>query len=397
MSTRGTIRKRCSCGPKKWSSCPHTWAWAFSVERGGSRKHVTKSGFRTKSAAKDDLAVALVAYGRQEYVAPSKLTLAEFLRSEWLPLQKASKKPSTYSGYEHFVEKRLIPELGDIRLTELTQGDIARVYAALRTGGRKDGKEGGLSERSLKQLHAVLHGALAHAVASGRLLRNPAALLPRDVKLKPRRVEMHTWSAEQLRAFLTSVDDDRLHACFTLAATTGMRRSELLGLRWEDVDFEHAQIAVRRGFVVAGYEVHEGAPKSGRARTIAVDVDTIAMLKRHRARQLEERLAWSEAWTDLGLLFTLEDGSAIHPQTLSQTFDRRVASTNLPRIRFHDLRHTHATLLLQAGVHPKVAQERLGHSSIAITLDIYSHVAPGMQEDAAAKLGALVFEHPAGS
>src|SRR5207237_5980379 len=111
--------------------------------------------------------------------------------------------------------------------------------------------------------------------------------------------------------------------------------------------------------------VHEGEPKSGRARTIAVDPDTIAMLRRHRARQLQERMQWGEAWTDTGAVFTQEDGTAVHPTTLSQTFDRRVARTKLPRIRFHDLRHTHATLLLSAGVHPKVVQERLGHSSIA--------------------------------
>jgi integrase len=391
MSTRGTIRKRCKCGAEAWGRCSHTWCFQFEVTRNGKRGFVTKGGFRLKREAQDAMATEMVAEGRQERVEPSKLTLGEYLTREWLPLQKAGKKPSTVAGYTHFVEKRIIPALGNVRLTELAPAEIATLYASVRAGGRKDGKEGGLSERSLKQLHAVLHSSLAHAVEVGLIRRNPVAALPRDVKPKLRRTEMHTWTAEQLRAFLKAVEADRLHACFALAATTGMRRSELLGLRWEDVDLEHSQIAVRRGLVLAGNEVHAGEPKSGRARTIAVDPDTIAMLRRHRAFQLQERMQWGEAWTDTGLVFTREDGTAIHPTTLSQTFDRRLARTKLPRIRFHDLRHTHATLLLSAGVHPKVVQERLGHSSIAITLDIYSHVAPGMQEDAAAKLGAIVF------
>lgn len=172
---------------------------------------------------------------------------------------------------------------------------------------------------------------------------------------------------------------------------TGLRRSELLALRWSDVDLDRGQLAVRRGMVAAGYEVHEGEPKSGRARTVAVDDETVGTFRRHRARQLEERMAWGEAWTDTGAIFTREDGTAIHPQSLSGAFVRRVRRSAVPTIRFHDLRHTHASLLLAAGVHPKVVQERLGHSSITITLDLYSHVAPGMQEDAAAKLGALVF------
>ena len=187
-----------------------------------------------------------------------------------------------------------------------------------------------------------------------------------------------------------SVVDDRLHACFAFAALTGLRRSELLGLRWEDIDFERAQVSVRRGLVAVGADVHEGTPKSGHARTIAIDGETIALLKRHRAAQLEERPAWGEAWTNTGQLFTREDGQAMRPGTPTQTFDRRVAQVPVRRIRLHDLRHTHATLLLAAGTHPKVVQERLGHASVQITLDVYSRVTEGMQEDAAALIGSLV-------
>jgi len=229
-------------------------------------------------------------------------------------------------------------------------------------------------------------------LSSARLLaRNPARALPRSARPKPRKVEMQTWAADQLRAFLTSVETDRLRACYLLAVTAGLRRSELLGLRWSDVDLNRAVVSVRRGRVAAGYEVHEGEPKAGRARTVDLDLDTVAELRRHRTRQLRERMAWGETWTDSGLVFTREDGTALHPQSLSGAFERAVRRSGLPPIRFHDLRHTCASLMLAAGVHSKVVQERLGHASIEITLDLYGHVAPGMQKDAAAALGAMLF------
>ena len=148
---------------------------------------------------------------------------------------------------------------------------------------------------------------------------------------------------------------------------------------------------MKRSRVAAGYSVSEGTPKGGRGRRVDLDPETAAVLRGHRARQLEERMAWGEAWIDTGLVFTRENGEGLHPQTVSQAFERAVTRADLPVIRFHDLRHTHATLMLGAGVHPKVVQERLGHASIQITLDTYSHVMPGMQADAAAKVGALVF------
>ena len=192
------------------------------------------------------------------------------------------------------------------------------------------------------------------------------------------------------RAFLASCADHRLHACFTVAATTGMRRSELLALRWADVDLDAGQVSVRRGRVASGYTVHEGEPKSGRARTIAIDPTRSRCCAATASASSKSGCGGATRGPTPGIVFVREDGTPVHPHTASQTFDRCVATAPVPRIRFHDLRHTHATLLLQAGVHPKIVQERLGHS-ISITMDMYSHVAPGMQEDAAARLGAIVF------
>jgi integrase len=393
-AVKGTIRNRGGKLDARGRIRGGTWYYQYPVIRGDQRRQVTKGGYRTRAEAEDALAVALTEHQQGTHVEPTKRTVHEYLEREWLPLQKAARKPSTYVGYEFIVEKRIVPELGDPRLSELTAGDVARLYTTLRATGRLAGKAKGtgISERSIKHTHSVLHSTLEHAVDAGKLARNPARRLPRASQPNPRNAEMKTWTADELRAFFAAVDGDRLRPAFVVAALTGVRRSELCGLRWEDVDLDRQVLAVRRGLVTAGYAVHEGEPKSGRARTVALEAETVAVFRRHRAAQLEDRLAGGESWVDSGYVFTRETGEPFHPQLLSDAFERRVRNAaGVPVIRFHDLRHTHATLLLAAGVHPKVVQERLGHSSISITLDLYSHVAPGMQEDAAAKLGALVF------
>jgi integrase len=371
-----------------------TWTWQFGIARYGKRRTVKKGGYRTKAEAQDALTDAIAEYRQGARVEPSKLSVGAYLKDRWLPVIEHSVKPSTFRGYSDIVENRLAPHIGDVRLVELNEGDIARMYSTLRSAGRRDG-EGGLSEASLQHTHVVLHKALKDAVRGAHgpklLIRNPAD----DVE-RPRRVrtEMKVWSAEELRRFLEATRDDRLHACFALAGMTGLRRGELLGLRWEDVDVEGGFLSVRRSRVAAGYAVNEGVPKSGRGRRVDLDPATVAILRRHRTCQLEERMAWGEAWIDSGLVFTGENGAGLHPQSVSQAFERRRNYAEVPTIRFHDLRHTHATLMLSAGVHPKVVQERLGHASIQITLDTYSHVMPGMQADAAARVGAMVFGAP---
>lgn len=202
---------------------------------------------------------------------------------------------------------------------------------------------------------------------------------------------MKVWTAAELKKFLDSVAQDRLYAISVLASMTGMRRGELLALRWVDLDLEAAQVAVRRSSVAVGYDVIDGETKAGPARTVALDPATVAAMRAHRKRQLEERLAFGELWTDTGLVFAREDGTAIHPHSLMRFFEHRIKNADVPTIRFHDLRHTHATLGLAAGVPAKVMQERLGHANVSITLDLYTHVVPGMQEQAAATMGALVF------
>lgn len=370
-----------------------TWTYAFAYQdpATGKRRQVTKRGHRTKAEAQAALTEALAQHQRGDRIEPSRMTVADWLRDEWLPAQELRLKPSTFAGYRSIVDGRLIPHLGAVRLADLTAGHIAAMVTALRATGNRRGKSAGttgLSERSLSHTHKVLGKALEDAARRRLIARNPAHDVDRP---KPRNAEMRTWSADELRAFLAATAGDRWHTLWVMAATTGMRRGELLGLRWDDVDLDAGQVSVRRALVAAGYDVHEGEPKSGRARTVAVDPDTVAELRRWRRVQLEERMAAGTAWVDSGRVFTVEDGRQVHPQTAGWHFTKAVRGAGVPAIRFHDIRHTHATLALQAGVHPKVVQERLGHSSISITLDLYSHVAPGMQEEAAAKIAAAIF------
>jgi len=201
-----------------------------------------------------------------------------------------------------------------------------------------------------------------------------------------------TWTPEELRTFLESAAHDRLSAAWTLAATAGMRRGEVLGLRWQDVDLDNARLAVRQTIISVAYEIKVSTPKTAQGRrSIALDSETVRALRLHRTRQLEERLALGHKSCDHDIVFAQPDGRFIHPDGFGKAFQRLQVQAGIRKIRFHDLRHTHATLALQAGVNPRVVSERLGHSTVAITLDTYSHVLPGLQEEAAERVAKLVF------
>jgi integrase len=245
-----------------------------------------------------------------------------------------------------------------------------------------------------RYVHAIVRKSLTDAVRWGLVARNVADTAEPPSAKAAKAPPPRTWSAGELRAFLERVAEDRLYALWLTYATTGLRRGEALGIRWSALDLDAGQLSVRTERVVVAGVVHESEPKSARGlRTVALDARTVAALRAHRKRQPEERVAWGPAYEDDGLVFCRENGTVLHPSTVSKRFGQLVAGLDVPRVSLHGLRHTWASLALQAGVNPKVVSERLGHAAVAFTLDRYSHVMPGMQEDAAARVAALITDN----
>lgn len=315
---------------------------------------------------------------------PSDATLAEFLVGEWLPAIHSTVRATTYSNYVTHVRSQLVPRLGDHALSQIDGRMLNRFYSSLLADGRVDGRSGGLQRSSVRRLHAALHKALKDAVRWGYLDSNPAdAADPPKLRAEGPR-EMRTWTAAELRAFLEFARTDTFYPLWFVLATTGMRRGEALGLRWCDVDLEAGHLAVRQNIVMAGAELHLSTPKTNRGRrVVAIDRRTVEVLESFRAR--------SGDVTPSVLIFECCFGGPISPPRVSKRFRDLNEASGLPRIRLHDLRHTHATLALEAGVHPKIVSERLGHSTVLLTLDVYSHAVPHMQRGAADEIARVLF------
>jgi integrase len=382
---RGTLKKDAALG-----------TWSFTVDVGpdpssGKRRRIHRRGFPTKRSAENALRIVLEEAHQRDYIEPSNQPVRLYLEN-WLAMVAVSRKPSTTAMYAHKMRRYVIPRIGAAPLRQVDAAMLDALYADLRAhGGRQARAADGapLSEQTVAVVHRILHRAFADAVKRRVIRFNPAsdATVPRSTA--PR--TMVVWAADDVRRFLEHAADHRLHALWVLAATTGMRRGELCGLTWQDVSLDHGNVAVRRARVPIAGRVSEGTPKSDRARVVALAASNIAALRAHRAQQISERLAWGEGWEDTGYVFTREDGTPVRPDAVSREFDGLVRAAGLRRIRLHDLRHTHATLGLASGIPAKVMSERLGHAKVGITLDLYSHVVPGMQEAAAQQIESLLF------
>jgi integrase len=380
---RGFVRKRGS-----------TYTWYFDVPdpMTGKRRQYSKGGFRTKRECQQALNEALSTLRTGTFVEPSQRTVAGFLVEEWLPAMRPPRvRPSTWLSYRKNVERHIVPALGHLPLQRLTPAQLTAFYRGLLSSGHRQGS-GGLAPKTVRNIHGALHAALRDAVRWGYVARNVAAAADLPKGMAP---EMRVWSPEQLRAFLDQVQDDRLYAAWLLLATTGMRRGEVAGLRWVDVDLDAGRVSPRRPRVVVNHEVLVSEPKTTKGRrSIALDRATVAALREHRRWQLEERLAVGPGWEDSGLVFTWPDGRPLHPERFSRWFEQHARAAGLPKIRLHDVRHSYATAALAAGIPAKIVSERLGHANIAITMDTYSHVLPGLDEQAAGTVAQLILGKP---
>lgn len=343
----------------------------------GKRKQVTETVRGTKKFAEDELRDRLTAIKKGGYVPKSKETVADFMR-QWLQIYVTTNcEPKTEQGYRYILGHYVEPIIGGIALQSLTSRHIQGMYTLLL--------EKGLSARTVKHCHTVLRTSLSYAVKWDALVHNPA-----DATTPPRpsRREMKIWDTETIHEFLEVAKTNRFYYLFHLAVLTGMRRAELAGLKWDSVNLPDGKISVTRTLQrIKGKGLMEGQPKTPKSRRlIALSPNAVKLMHELQGKQLENRLQAGPLWQSSGYVFTQLNGKAIDPDWTSKDFAKIVSRANFPHMTLHGLRHAHATLLLTAGVHPKVVQERLGHSGVSVTLDIYSHVVQGMQEAAALAL-----------
>jgi integrase len=370
------------------------WTWSFTVDinpPGAPRKQVTRSGFTTKAEAQEAINRVQRAARTNEYVAPSSLTLSEYIENQWLPSVEPQLRPSTSSSYSDNLRLHVLSALGDIPLQTIEVVDVDRLYSNLLLSGRADGR-GGLSQRTVRYIHTILNRLVKDAMRWQLVDRNVIDLATPPRHRDAQAQEMSIWSSVEVRKFLDDTSQHRLHPLFALAFATGLRRGEVVGLEWGDIDLNEGRMQVNRSIVSVGYQLIESPPKTASGhRRLAIDQETVAVLKRLRHSQTEERLASGTGWVATGRVFTRSDGTGVHPDRVSKVFSQLQENIGLPRITFHEIRHTWATLALRAGVHHKVVSERLGHSTVQTTLDIYSHVSEDLDREAAEAVAELLY------
>ena len=351
-----------------------SWTLRFDLpRREDARRRQACIAFKgNKHAAEKELARLIHEVNTGSYVDSSKITLAEYL-DQWLDQIRSSVSGKTFERYEQLLASDVIPRIGDRGLQDLRPLHLQSLYRELLDSGRRQ-SSGGLSARTVLHIHRALHKALGDAVKWQLLLRNPAAIA------EPPRVERrerNTLTIEEARTLLEVAKGTQYYLPTLLALTCGLRRGEILALRWADVDFEAGILIVRRSVEETKGGIVFKEPKSGRFRAVRMSAFTMTDLRQ------------AERHGDL--ICSNENGGPLSPDRFSSNwrhFYERHAKIE-KHITFHDLRHTHATLLLTDGMHPKIVSERLGHSTIGITLDLYSHVSAAMQEPAAARMDAL--------
>ncbi len=368
----------------------NTWAIILDVGTSpeGKRKQRWVTVHGKKKDADKELARLLHELNTGNYVEPSKMTLKEYLERWLQDYAKPKVVGTTYERYEEIVRVHLTPALGHLLLSKLQPLDIQSYYSWALQNGRKDGR-GGLAAQTVLHHHRVLRQALKHAVRWQLVSRNPADAVEPP---RPFRKEMRVLDASQNTQLEEAARGTHLYMPILLALATGMRRGELLAVRWHDVNLEAGKLAVRRALQQTSEGLTFKEPKTSKSRrVIDLPATVVEKLQLHRAEQMRQRELLGTVLQDDDLVCAYPDGKPIQPDNLYTAFKTILRRAGLPEVRLHDLRHGQATMLLQLGVHPKVVSERLGHATIGITLDLYSHVLPSMQEEAAKKLDVALW------
>ncbi len=360
--------------------------WCFVIDIGrdpetGKRRQKWFSGFDTKKEAERAMVEKIAEINRGDYIEPAKMTVKELIDTWLYDEVRHNRKIATFDIYKSITKNHIIPRLGNIPLNNLTTFHIHQFLKSLLNKG--------VSQKNAMYIIRTLKVVLNWAVDMHLISKNPAANI--KVTIKSTGSEMKVWTDEQVKYFLMTARESRYYPAFYLAVATGMRLGELLGLKWLDIDLDRGVISIRRILQHSseGLKLYEQTKTAKSRRLIDISSSTVEVLRKHRIKQKEE-MAQKNYQNGDDLVFSTRSGNPINPRTFREAYYRVIKKAGLPPIRFHDLRHTHATLLLQQGVHPKVVSERLGHTSINMTLDLYSHVIPSIQKEAAEMFDRII-------
>lgn len=381
------------------------WRWQIRIpvdaeNPSAGTRLAGQAGYSSMQEADDALQDFRRLSESQKAAQVSGLPTIQDFAAEWLSGLRLEN--STIYGYEKLIRNHINPYLGNLRLDQITATRIARLYRELQNSGRKDSKAYGqaLSANTVNKVHVTLGALLDAAVADGYISVNPARQkrvvnAPTGKQIRAQKREMRTWTAQQLQAFLIWDKEsfkDELHALWHVIAHTGMRRSEALALKWNDIDTSNERISIRRAADVTKRNV-EKTTKTGRSRVVDIDGATVEVLKAWKSIRgsLSLDLARPEAYVFGNLAGEMRSPNEVGARWTYRVKKAReeLGADNLPELTIHGLRHTHATLLMSIGEHPKIVQERLGHTDISTTMNIYSHVTPTMQRDAVQRLSQL--------
>ncbi|MDV2685175.1 site-specific integrase [Alkalihalophilus lindianensis] len=356
------------------------WYYALNYKENGKYKKKVKRGFKTKKDAEAALVEAQDAFNKGTYIEPSKMLYSEFMES-WLKDKKINVKKSTYNNYKYLLDSHLLPSLGHLELSKIGPRDIQSLYNEI-----KENKI--LSDENLRKVHTIIKDSLSKAVKWEMIMKNPAELIdaPKVVKR-----EVEVWNEDQIKAFLKAANGARYYYAFLMALTTGMRQGEILGLRWKDIDELNGTISIVQTLSHRGQELSAGAKTDAGNRRISIDQNTMNQLLALKKLYKLEKLSSGSVYEDFDLVIRTSVGTPLSPRNLLRSFYSIIEKANVPKIRFHDLRHTHASLMLKQGVNPKIVSERLGHANVRITLDTYSHLLPNLQKDTAEQFGKLFY------
>lgn len=357
----------------------NTWYFVVS-NRNGHPKQIRRRGFKTKREAEAAKTKMLYKINKGTFIGPAKMKMEE-LAEKWLRMKSRDIQETTYIGYEHLINKHIKPYFSQVRIDKVRPLEIVEFYNNLYD-------KAGLSGTTVQKIHILLNCFFEYAQKMELISKNPVD--PVDRPKEEERI-INVWDIQEVRYFLDNMKDDPLFVAYHLAVVEGMRQGEILGLRWKDIDFKDQALSIRQTLSNDGKRLKPGAKNKSSLRSILLTEETMNVLKSHQRHQSIIKREAGSAFKDLDLVVCTKVGTPVNPSNLRRSFYRGIDKCGMKRIRFHDLRHTHATICLQSNMHPKIVAERLGHSDVRVTLNTYSHILPSMQQQAANEISQAIF------